>query len=102
MATLSGNGLIQNVIIWGGLNETNLSRIQVAMNKILRNILQVRFDENYIPVMSTNVMYKTFNILKSMDVYSYFLLKFIHKNYYENFDLFHDNFLDLLSKNTYN
>ena len=94
--------LIQNVIIWGGLNETNLSRIQVAMNKILRDILQVRFDENHIPVESTNVMYKTFNFLKSMDVYNYFLLKFIHKNYYENFDLFHDNFLDLLSKNTYN
>ena len=72
------------------------------MNKIFRNILQVRFDINHIPVMSTNVMYKTLNILKFRDVYSYFLLKFIHKAYYENFDLFRDNFLALLPNNTYN
>ena len=31
--------IIQNIIIWGGLNQVNSSRIQVAMNKILRNIL---------------------------------------------------------------
>ena len=74
--------LIQNIIIWGGIPEANLRGIKIALNKILRNILKVKHDENNIPLMSTGEMYKMLNLLKFNDVYRYFLLRFIH-------DIFH-------------
>ena len=56
--------IIQNIVIWGGTNKTNQQRITVALNKISRNILQVRFDGNSIPIIPVNSVYKELNFLK--------------------------------------
>ena len=74
--------IIQNIIIWGGIPQANLVSIKTTLNKILRNILKVEYDENNIPLMPTGEMYKTLNLLKFDDVYKYFLLKFIHDVFY--------------------
>ena len=80
--------LIQNIIIWGGIPEANLRGIKTTLNKILRHILKVKYDENNIPLMPTSEMYKTLNLLKFDDVYKYFLLKFIHDVFYRQSDFF--------------
>ena len=93
--------IIQDIIIWGGINETKRSRISVLMNKILRLIMGVKYDENHIPLTRTDTMYKYFNVLKLNDVYNYFLLKFIHFILYDRFDYFIRYFSDLLPSQNY-
>ena len=94
--------IIQNIVIWGGTNKTNQQRITVALNKILRNILQVRFDGNGIPIIPVNSMYKELNFLKFEDIHIYFTLKFIHFILYKRFDVFERCFAHLLPLNNYN
>ena len=60
--------LINNIIIWGGLNLTNGRRIQILLNKMLRIILNVEYN-NYIPLMDTTDMYKQLELLKFYDIY---------------------------------
>ena len=93
--------LIQNIIIWGGIPEANLRGIEIALNKILRNILKVKHDENNIPLMSTGEMYKMLNLLKFNDVYRYFLLRFIHDIFYKRTDFFNDYYAPLLPTHSY-
>ena len=62
----------------GGKSSNKLNGIQVIMNKSLRLILNVKFNENFEPSISTNNMYKKLNLLKFKDIYHYFCLKFIH------------------------
>ena len=93
--------LTNNIVLWGGLNGTNCNRIQILLNKILRNILGVKYDANNIPLMPTNSMYKQLRILKFRDIHRYFLLKFFHFIYYERFDIFIKNFETLLPQNNY-
>ena len=66
----------QSVVIWGGAPEANVRNIKITINKILRAILKIEHDENNIPLVPTNEMYKTLNLLKFDDIYKYFLLKF--------------------------
>ena len=56
--------LVQSIIIWGGVASNKLLPIQVIMNKTLRYILNVQFDNNYRPLMRTDDMYKKLNLLK--------------------------------------
>ena len=93
--------LTNNIIIWGGLNITNNNIIQVLFNKILRNILSVKYDENNIPLISTNSMFKQLKILKFGDIHKFFLSNFFHLIYYERFDVFHKHFERFLSQNNY-
>ena len=94
--------LIQNIIIWGGTTENHLIPIKIKLNNILRIILNVQYNENNIPLMSTNEMYKRLNILKLNDIYKYYLLRFIHYAMYNNLSLFLTHFAPLLPSHSYN
>ena len=93
--------LINNIIIWGGLNLTNGRRIQILLNKILRIILNVKYN-NYIPLMDTTDMYKQLELLKFYDIYRYFLLRFYHFIVFDRIDVFVNNFSPLLPQRNYN
>ena len=93
--------LIQNVIVWGGLNEFHSNRIGVAQNKILRIILKVKTDEYHIPQVSVNDMYRQLGFLKFKDVYRLFILKFVHFILYERFDVFIKYFRNFLPLNNH-
>ena len=45
-------------VIWDGISNINIDSISIKINKILRFIFIVKFDENQIPNVSTNEMYK--------------------------------------------
>ena len=92
--------IIQNIIIWGGVEETHRRRVRVLMNKILRLILRVKY-ESHIPQMRTTDMYRQLGLMKFDDVYDYFLLKFIHFIQYDRFDLFINFFSGFLPSNVY-
>ena len=69
----------------------------------MRLILDVKFDNNHIPLTSTNKTYKELNILKFSDVYEYNLIKFIYSLFYTfNQDLFVTYFSHLLPLHNYN
>ena len=70
--------IIQNIIIWGGIADTNLSNIKIMMNKILRRILRVKNDENNIPLVPIADMYKSLKLLQFKDIYRLFLLQSIY------------------------
>ena len=93
--------IIQNVIIWGGVPESNLKDIKIAINKILRSITKVRCDHNNIPLVSTNEMYKSVSLMKFDDVYRFFLLKFVQNVFYRNTDLFQEFYAPLLPSHSY-
>ena len=91
----------QNIVIWGGITEANIRNIRIALNKILRSILNVEHDENNRPLMPTNDMYKTLNFLKFEDVYKYFLLTFMQFFIRKNDDLFNKYLRPLLPQHHY-
>ena len=93
--------IIQNIIIWGGVPEANLRNIKIAMNKILRYILRVEYDDNGVPLMATSEMYKTLKLLKFDDIYRYFLLKFIHDAFYRKTEIFREYYAPLLPSHSY-
>ena len=93
--------LTQNIIVWGGLSYEHRRNIQIGMNKILRQILCVNYDENHRPLVSTDEMYKKLNLLKFDDIYDFFLLKFIHFVLYKDRRIFDNYFNDLLPIHNY-
>ena len=93
--------ITQSVVIWGGVRENSLKDIKIGMNKILRHILSVKCDDNNVPLMSSNEMYKTLKLLKFDDIYKFFLLKFIHYALYQNCDIFRIYFSHLLPAHNY-
>ena len=94
--------LIQNILIWGGITENNLKPIKIKVNNILRIILNIKSDENNIPLMSTNEMYKRLNLLKFDDIYKFYLLKFLHFAFYKNSSIFLRFFAPLFPQHFYN
>ena len=92
----------QNIIIWGGISENNLIKIKSKINGILRIILNVKYDENNIPVMHVNDMYKELNILKFDDNYKFHLVKFLHYSMYRNGSIFTKYFAPHLPDHSYN
>ena len=90
-----------SVIIWGGVSAVHRHSLEVIINKILRLILNVKYDENNVPLVPTNDMYKTLKILKFPDVYKYFLLKFIHYSLYSKPSLFQEYFVNLFPSHAY-
>ena len=93
--------VVQNIIIWGGISDSKIKLIEVTLNKILRIILNVRLNENRIPSMPTNFMYKSLNLLKFKDVYKYFLLKFFHYALFRNSNIFEVYYQHLVSNHRY-
>ena len=93
--------ITQNIIIWGGISATNLKNIKTMLNSILRCILNVKYDDNNVPMMHVNDMYKSLNLLKFDDIYKYFILKFLHHVFYKNVDLFNKYYKHLLPAHTY-
>ena len=91
-----------NIMIWGGAARTNTRPIQITLNKILRIILDVKFDENYLPVVRTNEMYKSLGLLKFNDLYRLSLLKFLHFVFYKDNEFFNRFYLPLLPRHNYN
>ena len=91
----------QNVVIWGGITEANIRNIKIVLNKILRSLLNVKHDENNIPQMPTNDMYKSLNFLKFEDVYKYFLLMFLQFVISKNEDLFNSILRPLIPQHHY-
>ena len=90
-------------MIWGGVSENKLNTIQVSMNKSLRIILNVKFDENIFSSISTNQMFKQLRLLKIKDIYNYFCIKFIHSFLYGTRSrIFQVHFLHLLPNHNYN
>ena len=93
--------ITQNIIIWGGISATNLNSIKIMLNNIMRCILNVKYDDNNIPMMSVNNMYKSLNLIKFDDIYRYFILKFLHYVFYKNLELFNKYYVPLLPMHTY-
>ena len=91
-----------NIVLWGGVPEANIRNIKISLNKILRSILKVEYDENNVPTMHTNEMYKTLNLLKFQDIYKYFLLKFIHFILYRDNEMFVKYLMPLMPNHRYN
>ena len=91
----------QNISIWGGVLDANIRNIKTTMNKILRSILKVKHDENNIPLIQTNEMYKSLNLLKYENIYEYFLLNFAHLVLYGSYNLFEKYLMPLLPHHQY-
>lgn len=85
--SLAYSVFIQSIIIYGKSFNVNLQPLRILINKILRTILNVKRDENFIPLMSVNKMYIKLKLLKFDDVYEYFLIKFLKKAFYDDNDL---------------
>ena len=81
--------------------ETHRNAIQIILNKILRNILHIKFNRDGIPLVSVNSMFKKLNLLKFCDIHKLFLLKFIHFMFYTNPSIFETYFLNLLPTHHY-
>ena len=93
--------LTYSIIFWGGIARVHTNSVQVIQNKILRIILNVQYNNNHIPLMQTNLMYKTLNLLKIEDIYKLFLFKFVHFVLYERIDYFEKYFFELLPLHNY-
>ena len=93
--------ITENIIIWGGIYKSNLINIKIMINKILRCICRVNFDENFLPLVPTNEMFKSLNFLKFDDVHKLFLLKFIHFCFYKDNTFFDEYFAPLLPNHSY-
>ena len=90
-----------NILIWGGAARTNADRIQITLNKILRIILNVKFNEHYVPSISTNDMFKSLGLLKFRDLYGLSLLKFLHFVFYNDNEIFDEIYQPLLPSHGY-
>ena len=93
--------ITQNIIIWGGIAECNIAKIKCTMNKILRIILKVKYDQNNVPLMATNDMYRELKLLQFDDIYKYFLLKFVHTALHKNSAILRNYFEHLLPTHSY-
>lgn len=92
--------LIQSIIIYGKTHSYILQPLIVILNNILRIILKVRRDENFIPQMSVNSMYFNLELLQFPDIYCYFLMKFF-RNAILNESLYHRYFSEYLPDHGY-
>ena len=95
--------ITQNILIWGGVSSNKLKNIQILMNKSLRLILKVTFNENFLPSITVNEMFKSLKLLKLGDIYKFFCFRFIHSLLYGNkMHKFTEHFSHLLPDHTYN
>lgn len=93
--------ITQSIIIFGKTTANHILPLQILMNKILRLILKVRYNEHHIPLVRTNEMYISLRLFKFDDICNYFLTKFLRKALYEDFNLLEKYFIQLLPNHDY-
>ena len=93
--------ITQDVIIWGNTSQVHLNPICVTLNKIIRIIFKIRYNENHIPMVSTNNMYKVNSLLKFPDLVRFSLLRFLHNIMYVNPEFFDRYFSKYLPHHNY-
>ena len=94
--------LIQSIIFWGGVSTNKMKPLHVAINKVLRNILGIRF--NYLDIIrvSTDEMYYSLQLLKVHDIYKYSVILFFHSIlYYDKRNIFNQYFSQYLPQHNY-
>ena len=74
--------MIQNIIIWGCVSQNKLNPIQIQINKTLKFILNVKYNNFHKPLVHTKGMFKQLNLLKLSDIFEYIILKFIRSCFY--------------------
>ena len=76
---------------------------KILINKSLRLILKVIYNENHLPSVTVNKMFKKLEFFNLSDIHRYFCLKLIHELLYgSKTHKFTENFLYLLPDHTYN
>ena len=94
--------ITQNIIIWSGVSTNKLKHIHILMNKSLRLILKVTYNENHLPSITVNEMHKKLELFNLSDIHKYFCLKFIYELLYgSKTHIFIGNFSYLLPDLTY-
>ena len=91
----------QDVVIWGNASKTHLDKISISMNKIIRIIFNIKFNENHIPMVRTNRMYKVNSLLQFPDLVKFSLLRFLHNILYINPQFFDTYFSKYLPQHNY-
>ena len=100
--SLSLSKLSNTLLIWGGVPFNSKKRVVTLINKTLRTIFRVRYDENHIPLTRTNVLYKQSKILKLDDMYKFQLLKFMNRALFHDERLFNSAFASLVPQHSHN
>ena len=94
--------LTNNVIVWGGGPPSRLDKVKIAVNKVLRTILRVKYDYNHVPLTQTAVMYKSLGILPFEYLYKFCIGIFCYSVLYgSNSNLFNDIFAPNLASHHY-
>ena len=93
--SLAQSLICQHIVIWGAIPCTSLYPLIIKINDILRNILGVKKINN-VPTLATSLMYKELGIFKLEDLYRLHILKFIHKVFYFNIEMFNKYFCHLV------
>ena len=95
--------IIYVIIVWGGTYGTHLNKLEVSLNKVVRLILGVGYDDNHIPLLSTAATYSQLGVLRLGDIYRLSLLRFVHSLLYgSEFALFLEYFSPCLPAHNYN
>lgn len=94
--------LVQGIIFYGKTFNTHLQPLKILLNNILRTILRVKRDHNFIPSMNTNQMYLTLKIMKFDDIVDYFLTKFLRRAIFYDEPLFNAYFRDHIPPHDHN
>ena len=100
--SLTYSHIIQSVIIWGEVSNSNLQSIIVKINKILRNVVKVSFNSDRKLMVPTSMVYKRLLVPKFKDIYELNLLKFVIYISTLNGDIWTDYFAHLESSHSYN
>ncbi len=94
--SISVSKLSNTLVIWGGVSSNSKKRVITLINKSLRTIFRVRYDENNIPLTRTTVLYRQSKILKLDDMYKFQLLKFMNRALFHDERLFNTAFASLV------
>ena len=93
--------LINHVVVWGSAPQTHLRTLSIRLNNMIRVILGIRWIDGR-PSVSTNVMYKSHNLLKIDDIFKHCLFKLLRQLLDGNHpDMFNDLLEPYLSNHPY-
>lgn len=74
----------QSIIIYGNTFSCHLQPLKIILNKIVRIIFRIKYDDNHIPLTRTNTMYYQNKLLKFDDIRNFYLVKFVKKALYDD------------------
>jgi len=93
--------LTQSIILWGNAPECQTRPVRMLMNKVLRTILGVKFNNDYVPSIQTVEMYRRLDLLMFGDVYNYCLLKYYRNLKFDNEYLYRHYYDNLIPNHPY-